>query len=112
MAAARKTPFQDAEVTPRVQFGHPVTGRKARKLSVAMAAPPERRRMLAAHPNATHIFSLANPRLLSFTACCASQSSPLLSVTPGAPSPSMLSRANLRSVAFCKRNKKKGRTGV
>lgn len=58
-------PLQDAEVTPRVQFGHPVTGRKARKLPVAMAVQRERRRMLAAEPNATHIFSLANPRLLS-----------------------------------------------
>lgn len=58
-------PLQDAEVTPRVQFGHPVTGRKARKLPVAMAVQRERRRMLAPEPNATHIFSLANPRLLS-----------------------------------------------
>lgn len=87
MVAARKTPIQDAEVTLRVQFGHPVTGRKAKKLPVAMVVQPKRRRMLAAEPNATHIFSQANIRLVSFPACCASQSSPLLSVTPAAPSP-------------------------
>lgn len=33
MVAARKTSFQDAEVTLRVQFGHPVTGREGEEAS-------------------------------------------------------------------------------
>lgn len=86
--SGRPPPPQDAAVTPRVQFGHPVTGRKARKPSVAMAVPPERRRMFwrPGQMPLTSFHWLKTPRLLSFTACCASQSSPLLSVTPAAPS--------------------------
>lgn len=68
------------------------------KASVAMAVWQEQRCILALEPNATLIFSLANPQL-SLHSLFVSQSSLLLSVTlQFLPA----SHASLKSAALCK----------